>query len=349
MAQRPGIAGRVLLGCLNRMRVPRLFLTLLLFTPLSLAEADNRSVIRQDRGHLFGYRHAFAQSSTIELELSYEFSAPGQTHRISFIVPVPQTMPNRQKILSVHYDPKPSRIIERNGNRYAEFVFVEPEQRIKTEMRVTAELFRYDLLTARRNRKHVVPQEDGLADFLHDERFIEKDDDRIQEIAGGFDGRTEEDVVLKIYNYVLDHMEYGNPSRHSWGAVTALQRGKGDCTEYADLFVALCRAKDIPARVVSGYTVRFDSKSPKHNWVEAYLDGYGWIPFDPTAGDIENAVFRGRAFSQMRPVYLYLSHVRNDEILGDNTFGAYVYWGDRPRFKESAEFKFASPAIQRGN
>jgi hypothetical protein len=76
-----------------------------------------------------------------------------------------------------------------------------------------------------------------------------------------------------------------------------------------------------------------------------YLQEYGWVPFDLSAGDIENAIIRGRAFSRMRPAYLYLSHIRNDEILGDNAFGAYLFWGDKPRFKESIDFKFLSPAI----
>jgi transglutaminase-like putative cysteine protease len=331
------------------MKISTLAVALVIPMLLPWAEARSRSMTRQGRERPFGFRRSYPQNVTVELDTTYQFSSPGHTHRISFILPVPQTIPDRQEILSIHYDPEPSRTIDRSGNRYAEFIFVEPEERVKVEMRIRAELFRYDLLTARQNWKNVAPIEDGLGDFLKAERFIEKDDDRIREAAGDLEGRTEADVVLNIYNYVLDHLEYGGPSRHSRGAARALQHGQGDCTEYADLFVALCRAKDIPARVISGYAVRFDSKSPKHNWAEVYLHGYGWVPFDPTAGDLENPVFRGRAFSRLRPVYLYLSHVRNDEILGANTFGAYVYWGDKPRFKESAEFKFISPAIQHGN
>jgi hypothetical protein len=56
--------------------------------------------------------------------------------------------------------------------------------------------------------------------------------------------------------------------------VTAAINGRvGDCEEYASVFVALCRASGIPARLVW---------IPNHNWAEFYLtDAAGkghWIP-----------------------------------------------------------------------
>jgi hypothetical protein len=57
------------------------------------------------------------------------------------------------------------------------------------------------------------------------------------------------------------------------GVVNALKRRYGDCEEKAAVFVALCRAGGIPARLVW---------VPNHNWAEFYLadhDGKGhWIP-----------------------------------------------------------------------
>jgi hypothetical protein len=58
--------------------------------------------------------------------------------------------------------------------------------------------------------------------------------------------------------------------------VTALEKRVGDCEEMSALFVALCRAKGIPARLVW---------VPNHNWTEFYLkdsDERGhWIPVHP--------------------------------------------------------------------
>ncbi|UCC99992.1 MAG: transglutaminase domain-containing protein [Phycisphaerales bacterium] len=282
-------------------------------------------------------------SRTVEFDLSYDFSVPGQTRRVEFRVVVPQTIENRQNILSVSYSPKPSRILDENGNRYAEFVFVKPDRHVNVTMTVKAELFEYDLLTARLSRGAADPASEPFDDFLRHEKYIEKDHQLIQEIAEDIEGETDIDIVKSIYDHVLDNMEYSGLGRKDWGAVKAVQLGKGDCTEYSDLFVALCRARGIPARVASGYTVGFVSTSSRHNWAEVYLDQYGWVPFDPTAGDVENVMIRGMAFSRMRPAYIYVSHVRNDPVLRNYNFGAYRYWGDRITFKDSIEFRPSAP------
>ncbi len=284
---------------------------------------------------------ALSQNRIVEFDLSYDFSVPGQTDKIDFVVLVPKTIPGRQNILSTSYSPTPSRVFDENGNRYAVFTFNKPARQEKIKISVKAELFRYDLLTARKSRGQVEADEPG--DYLTHEKYIEKDHRQIREIADGINGETDIDLVKNIYDYVLDNMEYSVLGRKDWGAVKALELGKGDCTEYSDLFVALCRAKGIPARVASGYTAGFGPASTRHNWAEVYLHDYGWVPFDPTAGDVENAMVRGNAFSNLRPVYIYLSHVRNDAVLRNYNFAAYTYWGDRIKFTDSIEFKHFAP------
>jgi len=313
---------------------------LLLISSVSPADAGGRFIPRQRREYLLTRRNASVQSNIIvELDLSYDFSVPGETHRINFIVVLPKTIPDRQSILSINYSPKPSRIFHKNGNRYAEFIFIKPGRQVEIEINIRVELFRYDLLTARKKRKKDRPQDYQLKAFLKQEKHIEKDHYHIQEIADGIEGQMEIDIVKSIYDYVIDNMEYTIRSRRGRGAVKALQHGKGDCTEYADLFVAICRAKNIPARVVTGYTVGVDPTSSKHNWAEVYLQEYGWVPFDPSTGDKDGVIIRNRAFGRMRPAYIYLSYIRNDEVLRSYNFSLYRYWGDRVRFKDSIEFK----------
>jgi transglutaminase-like putative cysteine protease len=158
------------------------------------------------------------------------------------------------------------------------------------------------------------------------------------------EGQTEEEFVKNIYHYVIDHLDYTKHGKGQWGAVKAIQEEKGDCSEYSDLFVALCRAKNIPARVVTGCTVRFDSESPKHNWVEVYLQDYGWVPFEPSWGDVKSTRVQDIVFNRMAPVYIYFSHIRNDEILRNFHFASYNYWGDRVKLEDSIEFR--QPAQQ---
>jgi transglutaminase-like putative cysteine protease len=331
----------------NQVTLHKLFLVLLLVGSVSPAVSGGRSAPRQRRERQPNQRQTSIQSNIVEFDLSYDFSVPGETSKISFTVLLPKSVPDRQNILSTSYSPKPSRIFQENANRYAEFVFVKPDRKVKIEISIKAELFRYDLLTARTKRRTVRPEDHQLVDFLEHEKHIEKDHHEIQQIADGMEGQTEIDIVKKIYDYVLDNMEYAVLGRRARGAVKALQQGKGDCTEYSDLFVAICRAKKIPARVATGYTVRVDSDSPKHNWAEVYLQDYGWVPFDPSSGDVKNVIIRGRAFSRMRPAYIYLSGIRNDEVLDNYNFAAYKYWGDRIRFTDSIEFKRPAPHVQK--
>ncbi len=322
------------------MKLRKLLLASLLISSVSLADVTDRNPPKAEQGRKI-------QNNTVECDLSYDFFVPGETFRISFIVILPQTIPGKQKILSIKYSPKPSRFFHENGNRYAEFIFVKLERRMKVEISIRAELLRYDLLTAREKREQDLFEGPGFEDFLKQEKHIEKDDPQIQEIAESIEGQTEIAIVKNIYNYAIDNLEYTLHGKKDWGAVKALQQKKGDCTEYSDLFVAICRAKNIPARVVTGYTMRFDTDSSKHNWAEVYLQKYGWVPFDPSGGDVENFIFRNRAFDRMRPVYLYLTNIRNDEVLDNYHFARYTYWGDRARLTDSIKFKQPSPPFRK--
>jgi len=99
------------------------------------------------------------------------------------------------------------------------------------------------------------------------------------------DARGPQAKVAAIFDYVVDHLSYSRDG--TWDAAGAvLERGKGSCSEYVFTFVALCRAKGIPARFVGGTARRTGSSLHVdrvwHRWAEAYIDGLGWQAFDPT-------------------------------------------------------------------
>jgi transglutaminase-like putative cysteine protease len=217
---------------------------------------------------------------------------------------------------------------------------------VKIKIKVKAELFEYTIMTAIEKGEKTPANNLELAEFLKQENYIEKDDHRIQEAAKGIEGRVDVEKVLNIYDYVTDNMEYSIVNKKTLGAVNALMHGKGDCTEYSDLFVALCRAKNVPARVITGYRVDGNSPSPKHNWIEVYLQKFGWVPFDPSTGDVGNPPGTTRALNT-GPVYLCYSHTRNDEVLDNFNFYAYKYSGDKPIFGESIKFKLPASSTRR--
>ena len=98
--------------------------------------------------------------------------------------------------------------------------------------------------------------------------------------------RNEKEIhekVHEIYNFVITHMHYAAQDEER-GAVWALENGVGDCSEYSCLFVALCRAAGIPARVQAGFAFHRvgEALEDGHMWAEYYLENYGWIPVDAT-------------------------------------------------------------------
>jgi len=69
------------------------------------------------------------------------------------------------------------------------------------------------------------------------------------------------------------------------------ERKKGHCEYFASAMAVMLRAVRIPSRVATGFQSgvynpvsgwRLIRTSDAHSWVEAYLDGYGWVTFDPT-------------------------------------------------------------------
>lgn len=68
---------------------------------------------------------------------------------------------------------------------------------------------------------------------------------------------------------------------------------KGYCVHFTSAMVMLLRLNGIPARVSVGYRYVYPfevqdhyevSSSLAHAWPEAYIEGAGWIPFEPTSG-----------------------------------------------------------------
>lgn len=331
------------------MKLRILFLISLIMCPVSPGASSGRLLQKRKKESRPSARKTSTKNHIVDFDLSFDFSVPGETDRINLTVVLPKTIPDRQKILYTHYSPKPSRVFNKNGNRYAEFVFDKPGKRINIDINIKAQLYRCDLETAKsnlipaelwkRNHRKNNSNNSKLADFLKNEKYLEKSHDDIRNIAGDIEGRTEEEIVKKIFDYVIDNMEYIKHGRREWGAVMALHKGKGDCSEYSDLFVALCRAKKIPARIITGYLIQPDLTSIKHNWAEVYLNDYGWVPFEMS---INRNQPRRNAFRRMWPVYIYFSHIRNDEVLHNYHFASYKYHGDKVLLKDTIKIKNSS-------
>ena len=115
------------------------------------------------------------------------------------------------------------------------------------------------------------------------------------------------EYIQKIVSYLKDNYTYTlKPGRVPEGKSVVeyfLRESKrGYCTYFATSAAVILRCAGIPARYCAGYTVNTntgayytDGQSNKymkydvydnaaHAWVEAYIDGYGWVIVDATPG-----------------------------------------------------------------
>lgn len=114
------------------------------------------------------------------------------------------------------------------------------------------------------------------SDFLGPSPFIECKDKKIVAIADSLAKEHEDkpawNQVEAIYDWVREKLRYENDVQQR-SCLDALAAGKGDCQEMSGLFIAICRARGIPARAVW---------IPGHTYPEFYLldeKGEGhWFP-----------------------------------------------------------------------
>ena len=88
--------------------------------------------------------------------------------------------------------------------------------------------------------------------------------------------------VVKICQWIRDNIKYQLGSTvATMSARDVLMQKAGVCRDFAHLGITFCRALNIPARFVTGYTWYPDPPPDFHAIFEAYLGGR-WILFDAT-------------------------------------------------------------------
>ncbi len=117
------------------------------------------------------------------------------------------------------------------------------------------------------------------------EEKVECNHSRIVSLARNITGNIEgwHEKTGRIYDFVRRHISY-KAQDDERGALWALENGMGDCSEYSYLFVALCRAAGIPARIQAGFAFHHETETLQdgHMWTEYYLENLGWLPVDVT-------------------------------------------------------------------
>ena len=141
------------------------------------------------------------------------------------------------------------------------------------EIVVAVELQNYELLPPENPSQYVIPSRvpPEIRQYLGPSPTIESNESIFRglynDITKGL--KTDWDKVEALYSFVRNNVKYDNAawSRPAKGALSVVKMPKGqwtaDCKDMSCLFVALCRAGKIPARIV---------RVPEHCYAEFYLE-----------------------------------------------------------------------------
>ena len=135
------------------------------------------------------------------------------------------------------------------------------------------------------------------AELRRDEKHMEVTP-AIQKIADELAGSEKNPVVQaeKFFNFVIEKSEHysktgGKVKGLGLGSADECLKGTGDtCTDQHALFIALCRARSIPARLFYGSRLKAENEGKDHDpgyrcWPNFFAPGLGWVPVDVSAGD----------------------------------------------------------------
>ncbi len=263
-----GKTGRIYYGRNNTIIV-------IVATVLCLAAASI-TTISSDKGNT---AQAKGGGYSIPKQIQYSFTLQNRSHQVIkqaelwTFAPVKETASQRCLKLQSNYPYK--LLTDDSGNQVLHFTFENLAPYGSRVVTINTHL----LLSAIANPITSVP----LSRDLNPQKYIESDHPAINRIALKLQKAEPYQTIEEIFRWVAGNVRYSGYAGRDRGALYALEHKKGDCTEYANLFVALCRANGIAARPIGGY---FCPQSgvlkarDYHNWGEFYKNGT-WQLADP--------------------------------------------------------------------
>lgn len=218
------------------------------------------------------------------VKFTWEITQTQNTDSLRLVRQVPISVDGMQQVTAVRYSMQPVKyFFMENGNQFAVFEFPTPHDTVLT-MEVDMVLMKTGLNAKKKLKQK--PDKSLQADYLGDRKGLNLDSSLIQTIARKIQGRSDEETIEHIMIFIGNNIKYSQKGVYRPGTLEVLKRKYGLCADKADLMIAFCRANGIPARVMTGYLIpklnQNLGKKHKHAWVEAYLEDYGWVPFDPT-------------------------------------------------------------------
>jgi hypothetical protein len=250
---------------------------------------------------------------------------PGQPEKQDLWVALIRDFAPYQQVRSMQVSPKQyTRLVDEFGNQYAEFDFSNQPagstRTVQIDYQVAVNELTYDLSDC---------QGSLPAEFTQPELHIESANPQIVALAGRL-SKGQATVCRQeraFYDYIGNTLVY-TYNGANWGAQAALGPMGADCTEYADLLVALSRARGIPARYFEGLLYLDNTTNAlardEHAWPDAYMPGIGWVALDPTLGRPQ--VNQNIYFAHYTPDHIIVTLGASPSVLRGGSYWTHLYW-----------------------
>jgi transglutaminase-like putative cysteine protease len=226
--------------------------------------------------------------------------------------------------------------IERDADRGNRFLYVEAKAPKAETLEATIEY------TVRRSPvlDHVEPalvppisevQRRWYADELRRDAPHMKVDAQVQKIADEVCGKEQNPALQAraLLQHVLETADHyskdaSKPKCGIGDALDCLTNGGGCCTDLHSLFIALARARGIPARLQMGYRLNAKNEGkvvdPGYRcWAEYFLPGYGWVSADIVEADAPGGLGPARWFTGLTERRVWLNEGREFRLPGSTS------------------------------
>ncbi|MCL5090644.1 MAG: transglutaminase-like domain-containing protein [Patescibacteria group bacterium] len=257
----------------------------------------------------YGVLVSLGQYQTFDFNLYYDLVNPTDKEVIEKITIPPDTP--YQTVFFGNISPLPLQVsLDEDGNWFADFLLA-PNQKLKVEVAGQADIF------GRPKTNTTFDFNGNPNDYLEPTKYWETLSPEISEKAKELKSPEKIfDFVAKTLNYQYDNLGQGLRQ----GAVAALKNpDQAVCSEFTDLFIALCRAAGIPARELEGFAYTDNPKLNNlslendllHSWPE-YYDKIQkqWLMVDPTWANTTGGLDYFNKFDLNH--FVFVIHGKND-------------------------------------
>lgn len=122
--------------------------------------------------------------------------------------------------------------------------------------------------------------------YTQNTALIPSGNQQIRSAVNSIVGR-EQNMYVKaraLYNWILANIHITDTPSPDTDIPAIIERRQTDSWGAALLYTAMARAAGIPCIPVAGVLIDRNGQTIRHYWTEIWIDGFGWLPVDPTMG-----------------------------------------------------------------